>query len=272
MWRGDANLFLIRGEFRFLRPKGWIDDRIIRWRCKEYNHSSLKRFLEDFYCVEVGILNTTITDHNLEEYHKHGTYVGMCPNLGADGKNFDRDKASNSKWWLLPVCNRLHWYLYAFNLDKKELLVLDFMHDHAFDDLRRSLDTYVVWRVIEDILKIVIPTFDHKGVGFPTRYAEVPKQPNNDDCGIYVIKFMEDWKPDSILNEYTNQELAKIRRRLVLEIVLSNFNTNRGTFLKEAYAIPQRRNNPDRGKKKEVKTPFTAPSTKEITRRAEKRK
>ncbi|MED6145362.1 hypothetical protein PIB30_024408, partial [Stylosanthes scabra] len=148
-------------------------------------------------------LNTTITDHNLEEYHKHGTYVGMCPNLGADGKNFDRDKASNRKWWLLPVCNRLHWYLYAFNLDKKELLVLDSMHDHAFDDLRRSLDTYV-GRVIENMLKIVIPTFDHKGVGFPTRYAEVPKQPNNDDCGIYVIKFMEDWKPDSILNEYTN--------------------------------------------------------------------
>ncbi|MED6170243.1 hypothetical protein PIB30_028976 [Stylosanthes scabra] len=136
MWRGDANFFLIRGEFRFLRSKGWIDDK-----------------------------------------------------------------------WLLPVCNRLHWYLYAFNLDKKELLVLDSMHDHAFDDLRSSLDTYV---------------------------------PNNDDCGIYVIKFMEDWKPDSILNEYTNQELAKIRRRLVLKIALSNFNTNRGTFLKEAYAIPQR--------------------------------
>ncbi|MED6222320.1 hypothetical protein PIB30_063214 [Stylosanthes scabra] len=120
------------------------------------------------------------------------------------------------------------------------------------------------------MLKIVIPTFDHKGVGFPTRYAEVPKQPNNDDCGIYVIKFMEDWEPDSVLNEYTN--VTKIRRRLVLEIALSNYNTNRGTFLKEAYAIPQRRNNPDRGKKKEVKIPFTAPSTKEITRRAEKRK
>ncbi|MED6193516.1 hypothetical protein PIB30_020318 [Stylosanthes scabra] len=64
------------------------------------------------------------------------------------------------------------------------------MHDHPLDDLRRSLDTYV-GRVIEDMLKIMIPTFDHKGVGFPSRYAKVPKQPNDDNCEIYVIKFME---------------------------------------------------------------------------------
>ncbi|MED6222088.1 hypothetical protein PIB30_061076 [Stylosanthes scabra] len=172
-WSEDHN-FLLRGEFRFLRPNGWIDDK-----------------------------NITITDNNLDAYHKHGTYVGIHPNLGTDGKHFGRDKAKNRKWWLLLVYNRLQWYLYAFNLEKKELLVLDSMHDHPLDDLRRSLDTYV-GRIIEDMLKIVIPTFDHKGVGFPSRYAKVPKQPNNDDRGIYVIKFMEEWTPDSILTAYTN--------------------------------------------------------------------
>ncbi|MED6221655.1 hypothetical protein PIB30_056846 [Stylosanthes scabra] len=215
--------------------------------------------------------NTTIADKNLDAYHKEGTYVGLHPNLGKDGKHFDGDKAANRKWWLLPVCNRLHWYLYAFNLEKKDLLVLDSMYDHAFDEFRKSLDKYVR-KLMEDMLKIVIPTFDQKGLGFPSRYAKVPKQPNNDDCGIYVIKLLEEWKEDSELPAYNNEELLKIRRRLVLDIVLSNYNTNQVSLLQKAFTITQRRNNPNRGKKKEVKTPFIAPSTKEITRRAENRK
>ncbi|MED6159819.1 hypothetical protein PIB30_045631 [Stylosanthes scabra] len=117
------------------------------------------------------------------------------------------------------------------------------MYDHAFDELRKSLDKYV-GKLIEDMLKIVIPTFDHKGLGFPSRYAKVPKQPNNDDCGIYVIKLLEEWKEDSELPAYNNK----------------------------AFTITQRRNSSNRGKKKEVKTPFTAPNTKEITRKAENRK
>ncbi|MED6140795.1 hypothetical protein PIB30_096916 [Stylosanthes scabra] len=129
LFRGYDNFFLSRAEIRFLRSKGWIDDKIINWKCKEYNYSSLPRFLEDVYCIEVGIMNTTITDKNLNAYHKGGTYVGMHPKLGKDGKHFDRNKATNRKWG----------------------------------------------RLIEDMLKIVIPTFDHKGVGFPSRCAQVPK-------------------------------------------------------------------------------------------------
>ncbi|MED6206241.1 hypothetical protein PIB30_024833 [Stylosanthes scabra] len=112
------------------------------------------------------------------------------------------------------------------------------------------------------MLKIVIPTFDHKGFDFPSRYAKVLKQPNNDDCGIYVIKFMEEWTQDSILTAYSNEELVNIRKMLVLDIALSNYNTKRASLLQKAYTISQWRNNPDRGKKKEVKTSFTAPNTK----------
>ncbi|MED6198285.1 hypothetical protein PIB30_064765 [Stylosanthes scabra] len=165
----------------------------------------------------------------------------MHSKLGEDGKNFDRHKAAR-KWWLIPVCNRLHWYLYAFNLDKRDLLVLDSMYDHPFDELRKLVDEYVV-----------------------------PKQPNNDDCGIYVIKFMKKWNEDSNLIAYTNEELVKIRKTLVLDIVLSNYNTIRGLLLQKAFTVSKRRNNPNRDKKKEVRSPFTAPSTNEITIRAEKR-
>ncbi|MED6139329.1 hypothetical protein PIB30_082794 [Stylosanthes scabra] len=228
LFRGHQNFFISRSEIRFLKPKGWIDDKIINWRCKEYNNSSLPRFLEEFYCVEAGIM-------------------------------------------LLPLCNKSHWFVYAFNLEKKELLVLDSMYDHSFDDLRKSLDIYV-GKLIKDMLKIVFPTFDYKGLGFPSRYANVPKQPNTNDCGIYVIKFLEEWTEASELHAYNNEELLKIRRRLVLDIALSNYNTKRDELLLKASTLTQRRNNPNRGKKKEIKTPYTAPSTEEIVIRAENRK
>ncbi|MED6222489.1 hypothetical protein PIB30_064945 [Stylosanthes scabra] len=206
IYRGYQNFFLLRSEIRYIRPRSWINDKIINWRCKEYNYSSLTRFMEDFYCVEVGIMNTTLTDNNLDAYQKEGKYVGMHQKLGEDGKNFDRNKAANRKWG----------------------------------------------KLIEDMLKIVIPTFDHNGFGFLSQYAQVPKQLNNDDCGIYVIKFFEEWKEDSKLTAYTNEELLKIRRRLVLEISLSNYNTIRVSLLQKAFAVSKRRNNPNRGKKKEV--------------------
>ncbi|MED6176387.1 hypothetical protein PIB30_087759 [Stylosanthes scabra] len=180
------------------------DTEIINWRCKEYNNSSLPRFLEEFYCVEAGIMNTATIDKNLDAYQKDGTYIGMHPKLGEDGRHFDQKKAANRKWG----------------------------------------------KLIEDMLKIVFPTFDHKGLGFPSRYANVPKQPNTNDCGIYVIKFLEEWIEASELHAYNNEELLKIRRRLVLDITPSNYNTNRDELLLKASTITQRRNNPNRGKKK----------------------
>ncbi|MED6210486.1 hypothetical protein PIB30_064552 [Stylosanthes scabra] len=95
-------------------------------------------------------------------------------------------------------------------------------------------------KLIEDMLKIVIPSFDHKGIGFPSQYAQVPKQPNNDDCGIYVIKFMEEWNEDSNLIIYTNEELVKIRKTLVLDIALSNYNTIQGLLLQKAFTVSKR--------------------------------
>ncbi|MED6141845.1 hypothetical protein PIB30_107483, partial [Stylosanthes scabra] len=149
-----------------------------------------------------------------------------------------------------------------------ELLVLDSLFDHAFDDKRRLVDIYV-GKIIEDMLNIVIPTYHHTDTGFQCCYTKVPKQPNNDDCGICVINLMESWTENSNLKEYNNEQLNEMRRNLVVEIATSKYNTCRVEVLQKSLALPQRRNNPNREKKKEVKTPFTAPNTKEITKRAE---
>ncbi|MED6202364.1 hypothetical protein PIB30_104602 [Stylosanthes scabra] len=136
---------------------------------------------------------------------------------------------------------------------------------------RKIVDLYV-GKIVEDMLKIVFPTYHHTEIGFQCSYAKFPKQPNNDDCGICMLKFMESWKEDSNLKEFNNEQLNEIRRRLVIEIATSIYNTHRIAVFQKSFDLPQRRNNPNREKKKEVKTPFTAPSTKEITKRAEGKK
>ncbi|MED6107668.1 hypothetical protein PIB30_016287 [Stylosanthes scabra] len=65
------------------------------------------------------------------------------------------------------------------------------------------------------------------------------------------------------------EQLNDIRRKLVIEIATSRLNTHRIAVFQKSSKLPQGRNNSNRVKKKEVKMPFTAPSTKEITKRAE---
>ncbi|MED6162731.1 hypothetical protein PIB30_073360 [Stylosanthes scabra] len=170
-FQGCRNLFLLRMEFRLLKPRKWINSS--------------------------------------------GEYFGMNPNLDIDKENFDREKTATRQWWLIPICHRRHWYLYAFNLVKRELLVLDSLFDHPFDDKRKIVDLYVI---VEDMLKIVFSTYHHTEIRFQCSFAKVPKQPNNDDCGICMLKFMESWTEDSNLKEFNNEQLNEIRRRLVIEI------------------------------------------------------
>ncbi|MED6218761.1 hypothetical protein PIB30_029607 [Stylosanthes scabra] len=145
--------------------------------------------------------DTILIDRNLVAYETRGEYFGMNPNLGIDKENFDREKAATRQWWLIPICHRRHRYLYAFNLIRRELLVLESLFDHPFDDKRKIVDLYM-------------------------------------------------------------EQLNEIRRRLVIEIATSIYNTHRIAVFQKSFDLPQRRNNPNREKKKEVKTPFIAPSTK----------
>ncbi|MED6175906.1 hypothetical protein PIB30_082759 [Stylosanthes scabra] len=71
-FQGCRNLFLLRMEFRFLKPCKWINSSIINWKIKEFNISNLPRFTNEFYCVESGILDTILIDRNLVAYETRG--------------------------------------------------------------------------------------------------------------------------------------------------------------------------------------------------------
>ncbi|XLS72593.1 hypothetical protein HN51_029458, partial [Arachis hypogaea] len=88
------------------------------------------------------------------------------------------------------------------------------------------------------------------------------------DCCIFVIKFMELWTEDCRLHEYDDDMLLALRGQLMLDIVMGAHNERIGqvrTLLEENEKSARR--NPGRHKKKEVESPFTAPSTRTLMKR-----
>ncbi|QHO40986.1 uncharacterized protein DS421_5g141820 [Arachis hypogaea] len=117
--------------------------------------------------------------------------------------------------------------------------------------------------------RITIPAYVRTTNGPSRSYASAPKQPNNSDYGIYVIKFMESWTEDCAVDEWNKDLLRSYRMELMLETICGPQNAlvDQVLTLLEDKAEPVQRNQPQ-NKKKEVKSPFTAPSMRTLIEHA----
>ncbi|MED6210301.1 hypothetical protein PIB30_062813 [Stylosanthes scabra] len=238
-FKGKFEFSLSRDDMMCLKPREWISNN-----------------------------ETIINTKNVKIYIRQHIEVGIGPHFGTNKRFFDKKEAAKKEWWFVLTCNRGHWYLYALHIPTKNLFVLDSMHNKPFDDLRKIIDDYAS-KMIKEILKIALPKCDFKGYGNSCQYVAVPKQPNNNDYSLFVILFMQEWNGGSLLKDYDNETLAKFRRQLVMDIVLTPFNTKRDDVLRMIIPHLQGRSIAKREKKKEVESPYTAPNTREIARRAE---
>ncbi|QHN82587.1 Putative ubiquitin-like-specific protease 1B [Arachis hypogaea] len=161
-----------------------------------------------------------------------------------------------------------HWWVYAFEVNAKRIVILDSLHSAPEDNKRDKLDAYVE-RLCEDMASIAIPGFVRTPYGPARFYARVPKQPNNFDCGMYIIKFIESWIEDHELYEW-DDSLSSYRMELMLDIICGPHNAliHQLVSLLNERVKPVRRNAP-RNKKKDVSSPYTAPSTRSLIERVE---
>ncbi|RYR02484.1 hypothetical protein Ahy_B06g081271 [Arachis hypogaea] len=196
-------MVLQRKDFWTLKPRSWVNNCVIQWMCYYFNDTESSRFKREFYCVCPGILESVIKNASLESFVDCVTpiYDGLSPSFGDDNRFFDKVVAANKKWWLIPYCWRGHWWVYAFDVIAKRLLILDSLHYAPEDDKRRKLDAYM-GRLCEDMASITNPAFVRTTHGPARSYARVSKQPNNFDCGMCVIKLMKSWTEDRELCEW----------------------------------------------------------------------
>ncbi|QHO19751.1 uncharacterized protein DS421_11g331790 [Arachis hypogaea] len=241
-YEGRPYLRLLRKDLLTLKAWGWVNSNIIQWMCYTFNDAQSERFKRDFYC------ETVMQPHNLKSFHNGpvAVYEGLGPNFGEDSRFFNKVDAAKTKWWFISMCSKGHWWLYAFEVARKRIM----------------------GRLIEDMARVAIPTYDRSPNGPVCAYAKVPMQPNGWDCGIYAIKFMETWNEDCNIDEWNNEMLLSMRFELMLDIVMGAHNESIQLVQSLLEQKDGRvRRNRQRNTKKEVKSPFTAPSTRSLMER-----
>ncbi|QHO00929.1 uncharacterized protein DS421_13g410570 [Arachis hypogaea] len=270
-YEGRDYMVLQRKDFWTLKLRSWVNSCVIQWMCYTFNDTESSRFKQEFYCVCPGILESVIKNDSLERFMDGVApiYDGLSPSFGDDTRFFDKVAAAKRKWWLIPYCWRGHWWVYAFDVVAKRLLILDSLHYGPEDDKRIKLDAYV-GRLCEDMASIFISAFVRTTHGPARSYARVPKQPNNFDCGMCVINLMESWTEERQLCEWDKDSLSSDRMELMLDIIYGPQNASVGQLISllENKVKPVRRNAP-RNKKKDVSSPYTAPSTRTLIERVE---
>ncbi|QHN87607.1 uncharacterized protein DS421_16g556580 [Arachis hypogaea] len=120
-------------------------------------------------------------------------------------------------------------------------------------------------KLIDELAQLTFSWYkvQDEGIGKPL-YVDVPIQPNNYDCGIFVIKFMDSWDPETLdMDDY----VVPVWTTYLLDIMLDPWNGYLNTV--EAVAHVPLRRAPQRNKRKELRDPWTAPNTAELTRRTE---
>ncbi|QHO06996.1 uncharacterized protein DS421_14g459760 [Arachis hypogaea] len=147
--------------------EGW-EHMVIQWMCYSFNDTKSSRFKRDFYCVCPGILESVTQNDNLASFidGARPIYAGLGRSFSEDTRFFDKLEAAKRKWWV-----------YAFEVNAKCLVIIDSLHSAPQDDERDKLDAYV-GRVFEDMARIAIPAFVRTTYGPSRSYARVPKQPN----------------------------------------------------------------------------------------------
>ncbi|RYQ99736.1 hypothetical protein Ahy_B07g087728 [Arachis hypogaea] len=129
---------------------------------------------------------------------------------------------------LVPCCYDYHWWLYAYDIYEKRLFVLDSLYKEAKGN-RVQLDIYAS-KLIQQMVSIAVPNYElPKNDPIPI-YLNLPRQSNNYDCGLFVIKWVEMWNPSSIeinvsnMPEWEEFECVNLRKQSVIQILTSPSN------------------------------------------------
>ncbi|QHN85301.1 uncharacterized protein DS421_16g536230 [Arachis hypogaea] len=225
------------GEDKEDMVRGWIlnsslneEELLATYESRPYLQLLRKDLCTLKACGWVNSNETVIQQHNLKSFYNGPVSVheGLGPNFGEDIRFFNKVDAAKRKWVR-------HWWLYVFDVARKRIVVIDSLHDEAHDDARKKLDSYA-GRLIEDMAKVAIPTYDRSPNDPMCAYAKVPMQPNG--------------------------------RELMLDIVMGAHNESIQPVRPLLEQNDRRvRRNRQRNKKKVVKSPFTAPSTRTLMKR-----
>ncbi|MED6141998.1 hypothetical protein PIB30_109091, partial [Stylosanthes scabra] len=104
----------------------------------------------------------------------------------------DKEKFVSHRFLFAPVLYSEHWWMYVLDVVQREIFVLDSKNIVSSSDERTSLNKFAS-NILDKMLKWAgAPSKFKKGLhSLLPRYINIPGQPNEFDCAVFVMKWME---------------------------------------------------------------------------------
>ncbi|KAE8806529.1 hypothetical protein D1007_17342 [Hordeum vulgare] len=109
-----------------------------------------------------------------------------------------------------PIVIQGHWIVFAVDFHYKLFAFLD-SHYGKDSNFHTSIREKMIDNFI-NLWEIIFQTKEHNFRTFKRMYPHVPKQGNENDCGIFAVKFMELWEPAMDMRKcFSQADITHIR-------------------------------------------------------------
>ncbi|MED6163049.1 hypothetical protein PIB30_076259 [Stylosanthes scabra] len=221
--RGHRILEALRYQFTSMAPTSYIDIQVVTLMCHVLNANEDERFEKLVYCVPPEILQRMFATHNhnwMDKKKRRPHEISSLLNHTEFLAYLDREKLNSHRFMFVLDSKNIS----SPSSERTEL--------NKFDS--NILNQLLKWAGAPSILKkgslSLLPT-----------YINIPQQPNDFDCAIFVMKWMEMIDPilegccTYNIEQWTEPMLLEFRKKIVAKIILSKENSLRAEAIKEAH-------------------------------------
>ncbi|MED6186103.1 hypothetical protein PIB30_063568 [Stylosanthes scabra] len=180
-----------------------------------------------------------------------------------------------------------HWWLYVLDVDNREFYIVDSVFGINHDQQRQKLHRFScnvlnqlrVWAGAASLIK-------KNSITLQLRPVDVPRQPNPTDCGVYVMKWIDQhldaaalsgaytFKVQCMVEEWDQDQLDEFKEKIVSKVLLSEHNTLNFEAMNQSRTITREAITEGRTKlgrrpkpSAALKSPFLNPSTAELKKK-----
>ncbi|MED6158151.1 hypothetical protein PIB30_030208 [Stylosanthes scabra] len=225
--KGPWVLKAMRFQFDSMEPKSYIDIQVVGLMCHILNGEEGGRYEKMVYCIPPEILTRMFEAHHHNWIDKKKRRLHEITSL-TNHKEFlsyiDREKTSPQIFLYSE-----HWWLYV--LDKNvpegpEMFIMDSKNISSPTEERTTLNKFAS-NILSQLLRWAGPLIILKKGSWsllPT-YINVPQQPNDYDCAVFVMKWMELIDPTKLhgcckynIEQWTDPMLNEFRKKIVAKM------------------------------------------------------
>ncbi|MED6186528.1 hypothetical protein PIB30_067564 [Stylosanthes scabra] len=228
----------LRYQFTSMTPTSYIDIQVVTLMCHVLNANEDERFEKLVYCVPPRDFGKNLVrnqrmfathNHNWMDKKKRRPHeISSLLNHTEFLAYLDREKLNSHRFNISsPSSERTELnkfamsYKFRFNLIPKSVKHLESIAEMGWSSIHT-----------EERLIVIAANI----------YINIPQEPNDFDCAIFVMKWMEMIDPTILagcctynIEQWTEPMLLEFRKKIVAKIILSKENSLRAEAIKEAH-------------------------------------